>query len=86
MVKLQIGQERYAFLGGVITDEMRKSRKGAVKVKILDCSDRSKIVRAKILKNNAIVRINIRCVLPFSKKKEEAFLLNALKSKFNKEG
>ena len=56
-------QERDAFLGGVVTEEMKKSREGSLKVRIIADYPKRKICKVRILKTGQIVNIARYCVI-----------------------
>ncbi len=84
MMYLEEGQERFAFLGGFITPEMRKSRKGSVKVEIVDLYRKRGIAKVKVKRTGVTCNIKMTGIIPFNKKTEEALQLNALQRKYSK--
>jgi hypothetical protein len=57
------GQERCAFLGGVVTEEMRKSRKGSVKVRILADFPKTRVCKVRIAKTGTILSVSRYCII-----------------------
>jgi len=84
MMYLEEGQERFAFLGGFITPDMIKSRKGSVKVEIIGLYRKRGIAKVKVKKTGVTCNIKMTGIIPFNKKTEEALKLNALQKKFNR--
>jgi hypothetical protein len=56
-------QERYAFLGGVVTEEMKKSRKGSLKVRVIEDYPKRKVCKVRILETGQILNISRYCVI-----------------------
>jgi len=56
-------QERYAFLGGVVTEEMKRSRKGSLKVHIIADYPKRKICTIRILKTGQIFNTARYCII-----------------------
>lgn len=84
MMYLEVGQERMAFIGGEITPEMERTRKGSVKVRILGFNKRCGWVRVFIKRTNIEAKIGIRGILPYARKKEETIQIEALRQKYSK--
>ena len=83
MIHLEAGQERMAFLGGFITSDMMKSRKGSVKIRILDVYPTRGIAKVEIKRTGATCNISMKGIIPFNQNKENAIKLEALAKKFN---
>jgi hypothetical protein len=83
MMYLEKGQERMAFLGGLITPELMKTRKGSVKVEIIDLYRKRGIAKVKVKKSGNVANIAIRGIIPFKPETERQLQLVALQNKFS---